>query len=236
MNGNNAELIEYDSFAAYVQLASTNNVTDYNKSVTLKRPFAQIHILSDEFIVAGGTEGYEDGITVMPGFGSETASSSNYSENLVSPTTWYFDDSINATPGFKKNEFSYSLTNYEYTNEWSGIAPERVTFKNRFMDYLGCYYVFAPVVKSQLKYAESSGNPAVLGKVNLAFRAKNETLDNSIFVPVELPSDGIQANNRYIIYNKASSEGGNGGFLSSNFVFEIITDTEWAASDQEIIK
>ena len=235
MNGNNIELKEYDSFASYVQLSTSNNVTDYNKSVTLKRPFAQIHVLSDEFTGAGGTSGFENGLTVVPGFGVETATKSNYTNNLLSPTTWYFDDSINASPVYKKNEFSYSLTNYEHTNSWSGTSPERVTFKGRNMDYLGCYYVFAPIIKSPLKYAEATSNFSVLGKVNLAFRDKNKVIANSDFVSVELPSEGIQANNRYVIYNKSTSEGGTGGFLTSNFVFEIVTDPEWN-EDKEISK
>ena len=232
MNGNNTELKEYDSFSSYVQLASSSSVTDFSKQVTLRRPFAQIHVLSDEFTGVGGTKGFENGLTLVPGFGVEAASSSNYTENLVSPTTWYFDDSINATPVFRKNEFSYSLTNYEHTNNWSGTSPERVTFKGRSMDYLGCYYVFAPVIKSQLKYAGSSANTSVLGKINLAFRNSGSPLAGSEFVPVDLPADGIQANNRYVIYNKASDEGGSGGFLTNNFVFEIVTDPEWEGSTE----
>lgn len=241
MNGNNSDLQEYDSFSNYVQLSSTSDVTDFNMKVILKRPFAQIHVLSDEFTYPGVKASFPNGVTVVPGFGVEKATTSNYSENLVSPTTWFFDSSISLTPSFKMNEFTYSLTDYEFTNRLSGTSPERVKFKNRTMDYLGCYYVFAPIVKTQLKYPLSSGNTNEIGYLNLAFRKSGENLSSSEFAAVKLPENGIKANNRYVVYNKNNSGGGPenpnpgpGGFISNSYTFEVIPSPDWDATEETI--
>ena len=159
---------------------------------------------------------------------------------MVSPTTWFYDSSLDLTPGFLKNEFQFSPTTYEFTNTLSGVSPERVKFKNRTMDYLGCYYVFAPIEKSPLKLAQSTGTPYTLGKVNLAFRKVGDNISSSEFATVDLPAEGICANNRYVIYNKAADDleddDNNGGFISKKFVFEVVTDPEWENPDTEIKK
>ena len=240
MNGDNSELKEYDSFSGYVQLSNTQEVSNYSIVATLHRPFAQIHILSDEFTFPGVYADFKNGVTVMPGFGNENATLLNYTNNMVSPTTWFYDSSLDLTPGFLKNEFQFSPTTYEFTNTLSGVSPERVTFKNRTMDYLGCYYVFAPIEKSPLKLAQSTGTPYTLGKVNLAFRKVGDNISSSEFASVDLPSEGICANNRYVIYNKAADDveddDDNGGFISKKFVFEVVTDPEWENPDTEIKK
>lgn len=228
MNGNNERLEEYDSFAGYTQLASSKDDFDTNITYKLKRPFAQIHILSDEFTVPGLIT-YANGITVVPGFGSEEATTDNYSDNLLSPTTWYFADEIADIPVYNQNEYRYSLTNYSFTNNLSGVSPERVTFKKRNMDYLTCYYVFAPVVKSVVKQAATEGGKSY-SVLNMAFYPKGGSLSNAQFASVELPEEGICANNKYIIYNKSIADGGNGGFVSSELILEIDTDPEWEGS------
>lgn len=199
MNGNNSELQEYDSFAGYTQLSPTQNTADYNVKVTLKRPFAQIHILSEDFTNSKVSSNYPNGITIVPGFGADEVSSSNYTSNLMSPTTWFFDDEINGS--YKKNEFRYALTNYEFTNKLSGRSPERVTYNGKQMDYLCCYYVFAPVVKAQLKTAQTDGGKTY-NKLNIGIRETGKTLGTSEFFTISLPSDGLQANNRYVVSNQ----------------------------------
>lgn len=237
MNGNNTAIQEYDSFAGYFQLSSTKDVSNYNMKVTLKRPFAQIHVLSDEFTYPGVNVAFPDGVTVVPGFGANSATTANYTSNLMSPTTWFFDSSISLNPSYRQNEFMYSLTDYEFTNTLSGVTPERVTFKNRTMDYLGCYYVFAPVTKAPLKYATSSGDTSTLQYLNLAFRKKGQAISASEFATVTLPSEGIKANNRYVIYNHANTgdgDGGNngGGFITHSYAFEIVTAPSWDGTEE----
>ena len=243
MNGNNTALQEYDSFSGYFQLSPTKNVSNYNMKVTLKRPFAQIHVLSDEFTFPGVTTAFPTGVTVVPGFGVNAATTANYTTNLVSPTTWFYDSSIALTPAYKQNEYMFTLTNYEFTNRLSGTTPERVTFKNRKMDYLGCYYVFAPVTKAPLKYAASSGNTSTLQYLNLAFRKNGQAIGTSEFASVKLPTDGLKANNRYVIYNHVNTGdgdggsgggegGGGGGFITDNFAFEIVTAPGWDGTEE----
>ena len=237
MNGNNSELKEYDSFAGYFQLSPTKDISNYNLKVTLKRPFAQIHVLSDEFTYPGVRVAFPTGVTMIPGFGSDIANSVNYASNMQLPTTWFFDSSVSLNPGYSKNEFRFSPTSYQFTNNLTGTVPERVTFKNRMMDYLGCLYVFAPVEKTQLKYPVASGFSSNLTKINLAFMKKGEDISNGQFAAVELPADGIQANNRYVVYNRQNTgdgdggpggnDGNGGGFVTASFAFEVVTSPDW---------
>ena len=231
INGN-TELKEYDSFAGYVQLSKQKENPNFNETVILKRPFAQIHILSDEFTFPGVNVYYPNGVTVVPGFGKEEASALNYTNNMMALTTWFFDSSIDLPNAYTKDEYIFSQNNYEFTNNLTGTSPERVKFKEREMDYLGCFYVFAPIEKSPLRYATASGNTGTLGKLNLAFRKPAESLGNAEFVSVDLPVDGIQANNRYVVYNHENTGDGDGGkgeggFVTNTFTFEIITDSAW---------
>lgn len=241
MNGNNTDLQEYDSYAGYYQLSPTKDIADYNIKVTLKRPFAQIHVLTDEFTFPGVATAFPNGVTVIPGFGADIATSDNYSNNMQLPTTWFFDSSISMNPGYKQNEYKFTPTNYEYTNNLSGTSPERVSFKGRTMDYLGCLYVFAPIEKAPLKYPVSSGFASNLSKVNLAFIKKGETIANAQFAAVSIPADGLQANNRYVIYNRANTgdgdggPGGNdgegGGFVTASYAFEVVPSPDWNGTD-----
>ena len=245
MNGDNTYLQEYDSFSGYYQLSPTKDVSNYNLKVILKRPFAQIHVLSDEFTFPGVNTAFPDGVTVIPGFGADIATSDNYSNNMQLPTTWFFDSSITLNQAYKQNEFKFTPTNYQFTNNLSGSAPERVTFKGRLMDYLGCLYVFAPIEKAQLKYPQSSGFASTVGKLNLAFLKKGQDISTAQFAAVTIPTDGLQANNRYVIYNRANTgngdggPGGNdgqgGGFVSANFAFEVVPSPNWAG-DEELQK
>lgn len=237
MNGNNTALQEYDSFSGYITLAESKERAEHHQKIVLKRPFAQIHVLSDEFISPGVNMDFPEGVTVVPGFGTDKADSSNYAENLMAPYTWFYDASYSLTPAYRDGEYIYKLNDYEFTNTLSGASPERVTFKEREMDYLGCFYVFAPVQKAPLKYAVSSGNSSTLGKINLAFRKKGAALSASEFASVDIPAEGLQANNRYVIYNHESSAGGpggpgDGGFITDNFTFEIVADPEWSGTDE----
>lgn len=240
MNGNNSAIQEYDSFAGYFQLSANANPSNYNMKVTLKRPFAQFHILTDELTFPGVSAAFPNGITVVPGFGKEAATTTNYTTNLVSPTTWFFDSSVSLNPAYKQNEYAFTLTNYEYTNRLSGNSPERVTFKGRLMDYLGCYYVFAPPVKTTLKSAASSGSTSAYGYFNLGMRKVGESMNAQQFAAVPLPAEGIKANERYVIYNHVNTgdgDGGNGGggFLSNNYAFEIVTAPGWD-NTTEVVK
>lgn len=232
MNGGNMSLQEYDSFSGYVRLSEKSGSDDYNRRIVLKRPFAQIHVLSDEFTYPGVSIDFPNGVTMVPGFGTDDATVSNYTSNLLAPTTWFFDSSVSLTPTYGQNEFIYSQNNYEFTNRLSGSTPERVRFKDRDMDYLGCFYVFAPIEKAPLKFARSTGNSSSLTKLNLAFRKPSESLSNAEYASVELPAEGIQANNRYVVYNHENTGDGDGGhgeggFVTNTFTFEILTDPAW---------
>ncbi|MCM1491460.1 MAG: hypothetical protein NC095_11660 [Muribaculum sp.] len=240
LNGGNSTIAEYDSFAGYFQLSTTTNVTNYNLKVTLKRPFAQIHILSDEFTTPSVKAAYTNGITVVPGFGRYAATSSNIAQELVSPTTWFYDSSLSLNPSYKQHEYMFTQTNYEYVNNLADTWPTRTTFKERDFHYLGCYLVFAPNdASANIQGATATGNTAKYSKLNVAIRKTGDALSSSIFKAVDLPADGIRANNRYVVYNtKKTGNGdgdggeGGGGFVSDSYAFEIVADNNWSGTSE----
>lgn len=197
LNGNGS-IAEYDSFCGYFQLSPTANVTNYEPKFSLKRPFAQIHILSDQY----KRDTYSGGIQVIPGFGRNAASSSNMSSDLVVPTTWFFDESKSLSPTYKQGEYIFAQSNYEFTNDLGNSWPSKTTFNGRDFHYLGCLLTFAPDGDGVLKGSGASGNTSVYGKLNLAIRANGQSVSTSSFTSVNMPSASVKANNRYVVYNK----------------------------------
>ena len=249
INGDNTVLKEYDSFAGYFQLAPTaDQPTDVAQTFTLKRPFAQIHVLTDELTYPAVAAAYPNGIAMQPGFGAVRVNKDNVADNLKNPTTWFFKSSQVGGQSYAQNNlwFGQDQNYYEFTNMVTGTTPERVTFKGRKMDYLGCYLVFAPQTKQPLKNGSD-----VYGYFNLGFKDANNLTAYSEFSYVKLPAAGIKANERYVIYNHYNDptdpgsgggggggedpdpdpdpdpDGGNGGFISNCFTFEVITSPTW---------
>lgn len=230
LNGDNASLKEFDSFAGYFQLAATVADSEKANTFTLTRPFAQIHILTDELTFPTVAAAYPYGITTRPGFGSTKINKDNALSNLKNPTTWYYKSFDVGGVSYAKNNFWYGQEDnyYEFTNMISGNSPERVTFKGRKMDYLGCYLVFAPQSKQSLKNGSE-----VYGFFNLGFKDVSNPDEFKEFAYVQLPSDGIKANERYVIYNHYIDPSNPGedendeGFLSKCFTFEVTTSPTW---------
>lgn len=251
LNGDNISIAEYDSFCGYFQLAPTTNVTNFNLKFTLKRPFAQIHILSDEFTDPLTRDAYPQGFIATPGFGRDRmgASASNVANELVTPTTWFYDNSISLNPAYKQGEYMYTQTNYEYTNNLVNAWPTRTTFKGRDFHYVGCYLTFAPT-DGVVKGAAATGNQSNYNYLNVAFRKPGEGLGQALFKRIKFPSDGIRANNRYIVYNHKTNPGdggqstdpndpdpdpsGGGDLVNDVYGFEISADTGWNGTTDDI--
>lgn len=197
LNGNGS-IAEYDSFCGYFQLSPTANVTNYEPKFSLKRPFAQIHILSDQY----KRDTYSGGIQVIPGFGRNAATASNMSSDLVVPTTWFFDESKSLSPTYRQGEYIFAQSNYEFTNDLGNSWPSKTTFNGRDFHYLGCLLTFAPDGEGVLKGSGASGNTSVYGRLNLAIRANGQSVSSSSFTSVNMPSASVKANNRYVVYNK----------------------------------
>lgn len=239
LNGDNSTLNEFDSFAGYFQLSATATPESFSRTFTLKRPFAQLHILTDELTFPAVAAGYPNGIATHPGFGKARVNTGNVTGNIVNPTTWFYKNGDTMTYSQNDLFFTDNSTAYEFTNHCSGNSPERVTFKGRTMDYLGCYLIFAPQVKQAMK--DSSGTYAYF---NIGFKDPNNMSQYTEFASVKLPTSGLKANERYVIYNhyvdptnpgsgggdddpEDPDGGGNGGFISNCFTFEITTAPGW---------
>jgi len=240
VNGSNSSIAEYDSFCGYFQLSPTTNVSNFNLKFTLKRPFAQIHVLSDEFIDPMVRDAYPLGFVASLGFGraAEGASATNMSSDVVVPTTWFYDNSIGLGDAYKAGEYKYTQTNYEYTNNLANTWPNRTTFKGRDFHYTACLLTFAPV-DGILKGAQTTGNVGNYQYLNLAFRMPDKTYGDktTMFRKVNLPATGIKANNRYVVYNHLTTPtdpnnpdgGGSGGndLVSDVYNFEISNNSVW---------
>ena len=199
-----------DSFAGYFQFSEvpTNMLT---KTFTLKRPFAEFHILTDEFVESELADYYSNGSNTMVGFSSQPVKVSNQRnyENLNICTSWDFSndnytyDMIVTTNNFADKFYFY--------NPLTGESPFRTTFKERQMDYLDYFVMLAPTKKKPLA---NVGN-ATMKYLNFIVSKdkKNLSSTDNDYVSIELPEDGIQANYKYVIYNKERSKGGT-GFLT----------------------
>lgn len=225
LNGDNTSIVEYDSFCGYFQLSTTTVPKDYSPKFTLKRPFAQIHVLSH--LDDGDKATFSDGLVVVPGFGRNqiNESNSNISTDLVTPTTWFYDNSKTINPSYKKDEYIFSQTNYEHKNSLQSTWPDKTTFKGRELYYLACYLTFAPA-DGIVKGATASGNTSKYSLLNVTLRNYGDNINKSESNehPIVIPSDGIKTNNRYIIYttNKITK--------TQQYTFEIILDSPWEST------
>jgi len=216
INGGSTDIAECDSFYGYYQLSDTNNPTDFNLKFTLKRPFAQIHVLTNEMVNADTKDAFPSGIIAGMGVGgADEVSSSNLNQNYVLPTTWFYDNSVTLNPAYNKGDFIYTQSNYEYATSMGSDFPELTRFKNKDYHYLGCMLTFA------------IPNDGQFSKLNMSVRNGDETIGSSDFVSVNLPESGIVSNYRYVVYNDntgTASDNPRPGFFTENFSFECIVD------------
>ena len=198
------ELKIYDSFAGYYQFAESNDNSVRTKTITLKRPFAEIHVIADDFADTDLKEDYQDGFRAYYGFGSSQS-------QLNLPNRWNYLDKTYSL------EDSRSIFFY---NALDGESISQVTFKERQMDYYTLFYSF-PITTDELTYLNVNvypGNQASSGKKSFS---------------IQLPEDGIKANTKYVIYNKRRSEGGT-GFLEGVYNYKILADNDfdWESTEQ----
>lgn len=226
----------YDSFSAYINFSDYSIADRKNITVTLKRPFAQIHILSDDFIISDLKDDFKNGVYVFPGIGDNipTNGSKNSSiDNIYQPRQWYYRAKTLYVDGSYP---SSSSKDYEFHNTLSGQYPERVTFKGRQMDYLSCFYIFIPDNENLKIGTGSTTLSEKPTKINFAISSKTNINSNSgnNYISIDLPPEGIKPNTKYIIYNKSRDDGGS-GFLTDkyNFQLTVIEDGNWDTPNAE---
>ena len=228
---NNESPAAFDSFTGYFQFASENDRSIRSASFLLKRPFAQVHILTDDFLPET-SDLYKDyqinGAITLAGLGSQICNYDNYQDQFKMPNVWYYEK--NETLNLEKDYLSFtSPITMGFQNKLDGI--KRTTFKGRTMDYLHCFWLFAPMDKLSLKDDETN-----LDKLNFAITTSTMTPwhVNNKYISVQLPEEGIKANHKYIIYNKSREDGGS-GFLDGFFDYEILVNHDgiWESSNHE---
>lgn len=228
---NNSNLQIFDSFTGYIQFSDNKEISDRSRSITLKRPFALFHVISDDFTDTDLAEDYPNGFTTLAGFGSEKPTTKDFSNHILNVSTWNY--STNEITLFKMNDyFSYNSSGYYtqnlefyFKNDLKGTQIETVNFKNRQMDYLTCFFTLAPPTLSHLKYENKN-----VDKLNLAIKKGSATAQDykdspGTLISIPLPEEGIKANNQYIIYNTKRSEGGT-GFLEGVYNYQILVNND----------
>ena len=197
VNGGNTSIAEYDSFCGYFQLSSTTNVTNFNLKFTLKRPFAQIHLLTSEFEGEALTDLYPSGMAVSLGFGNNNISLENHTSELSLPTTWFYDDSKTLSPSYKKGDYIYSQNNSIFSAGLSKEFPYTTTMIVKGQPikytYLSCLLTFAPT--------ESGTSNIPFNKLNFIAYNPDDGIQKGDFFSIPMIDSGIRANNRYVIRN-----------------------------------
>lgn len=213
---NTTKLYAFDSFTGYFKLSSLIKDESKSVSVTLKRPFSEIHLLTDD-LNEKESNIYRDYsvYTVLSGFGKDKVNLENYKNEITIPTVWHFDTNELEFKGTTRNLLKNSL-NGSYTT----------TFKGKQMNYLACFYTFGYIGETDIEDKPS--------KLNLGISYGN-TFDSSKgqFVSIDLPESGIKSNYKYIIYNKSRSDGGTGFLEDPYYVFSINNDENWEEPDSE---
>lgn len=217
VNGGNISIAQYDSFCGYFQLANNANVTNRNLRFSLSRPFAQIHLLTSEFEGKSLTDSYPNGMSVTLEFGNNEISSDNYLTELSLPTTWFYDNSINLSPSYKKGDYIYTQNNHVFcagkTDSWPYTTIfERMRSK---YTYLTCLMTLAPID------ANSSNLP--FNKLNFVAYNPEVGVQNEDCFSIPMIYEGIKANNRYVIYNLPYSN----PFFSTSYQFIVNVNNDF---------
>lgn len=220
-----------DSFTGYFQFAESAKDVNRSKSFTLKRPFAEIHILTDEIYKTNITEYFDRGTRSYIGFGDDIATYSNCKTQLYKPEKWHYDTSDDS--GYEKNDFEFRQfpcltgTSYQeyyppFINTFDGTYSTE--FKGRDMEYIGCFFVFVPENGSSFKYINEEQTKQ-LDKINIAVNKNGYNFRDGLvkFITLDFPEGGLKANHKYIYYNKPFENGGT-GFFDGGFSYEILVD------------
>ena len=176
----------YDSFAGYFQFTDNSLDTNRSKSFILKRPFSEIHCLTDDFQVTDLKDQFTSGSYCFAGF--TTSKMSKYTEIQYMPNKWNYENSTlesNNTnlSSSKPNGFGYFFNDLNNT-------ISSVFYKNRTFDYLSCFYIFTPIPYKEFDY---------LNFIITNSRSQYVAFQTNYIYPIQLPEEGIKPNTKYVI-------------------------------------
>ena len=183
------------------------------ETITLKRPFAQILVLSDEpASVPGLQTAFPDGLSVE--IGQTPDSEMGVGEIVIDPSIKFTSSgpSLTITSGGSLNRFnSYNWSSPIF--KWDNMKT--VEFNGKTMYYLGIQYMFAPY-----------DNGVFQSSKNMRIRAMGKLTSKTIlshtptYLDVDAPT--VKANQRLILYH--DSDNGGDGFFSKNPKFNVVVD------------
>lgn len=196
-----------DAFYSYSDIYVGSN------SLTLKRPFLQINILTPEVFDEKNQADWGDGIGCDLGF-----INTDYSTDFRRiPNKWFFDS----------DRFEWAtIINDDMPNR-SFNAGNKITgtIDGRKMAYAGCFYIFAPKTKGYWKDGDSTGFG--VNSLSLFVSNSNQPHSSSLSLLIDLPMNMFHAyvgqNERYIIYPEDS-----GGLLWKKWKFRIIVEPDFS--------
>lgn len=197
-----------------------------NTQITLKRPWAEVHVLTDELMRNRSLvkELYPDGIYSMIGLPSSYIP-------LYLPSAWSrahycnFDGSLGSAWAPKRyfNDRQWD----EHHNSLSDNQFEKVTFDGRSMDYIGCIKVFPSHVSLDVAIINKSWEVASWSGVTDG--------PSHSYANCHLPLVDFKANQRYIFYNNKLNDGDidvpGEGMFTNNWTYNVIADDTWDSND-----
>lgn len=199
--------------------------------ITLKRPWAEVHVLTDEFYRNGDIAKiwYPNGLFSRMGMSTDGA----YSAWNSRISDLYFK--VEGTSA-KQNGADTPLCSYNNTlnaSQW-----ERVTFDGRKMDYLGCYHVPHTIVNASAwgnGIIANNNNPYI--SINKKAWTTAADMKANDVINVQLPTTTFNENTRYIFYNKKLNDGDTEapgeGMLTNNWTYTIVAGTGWDSSNNK---
>ena len=234
---------QYDFFAKYTTLDKVVD-SEYNGSVTLIRPFCQVSLLTDELcqpaVLSTYATDYKVSVTTTPAV--YTKKGATTTQTL--PYAWNFDSDKILTKELP--EVTFSLNSRAFNNaENAYTIPQEVTFKNRKMFCVASYLMLAP--SERKSYMENTS----VEKFRFLLTAGGDRNSTDASVSARIPTGGLKANEKYIMYNRKHNPDGstgdptdpddkdpdpdpdpdpddnNGGIFSSHFVIDVVVDPTW---------
>ncbi len=220
-----------DYFAKYASLDDIVTGTDeFSGNVTLIRPFCQVSLLTDELVHPAILRTYDSNgkvaLQTTPAMFTQKESSS--SESL--PYGWNYDNDNILLKDLSL--LTFSLDSKAACNTDGSLSiPQEITFKSRKMFCVASYLMLAP--NARKSYDPGSSKE----QFSFALTASGDLHSTDASVKTDVPSGGLKANEKYVLYNKQfdpehPEEGGGEGIFSTHYVLDVVVDPAWEGNQE----
>lgn len=194
-----------------------------SSTCTLKRPFVQVNILTDE--VNGNKKLAESFINT--GLGADFGLYEYSNATCYLPAAWYWDSDTFDMVMFNTTEEIVPNYCIQLGQKLSFASSSDTTIKRGIINnnskvYLGVFYVFAP--RERKAWKDETSGTEMDGFTSHILNGEGDDNTSTLNIWSELPP--MKANERLIIHNGNSNGGSGGGILisESNVKLNIIPD------------